>query len=382
MAERRTRPHRRGTLVLGMVWLLAGLVFGLLWLIAATQYLPLDVRPQSMQTLLTGASLLLPHGFLLLLAGCLLLCFGSWKQSFRLLSALVALSIMALWGSSWVKRPMLGGNANTRIRVMTWNVARLGEYCGSGDCSAEEAAAMECMGQTLDHHQPDLLALQEISLDRLEEIERSLGLRCRLSDKRPAWIDYEGRHISEHGGVAVCVPPDGSWTLQSLQNPSLPPDWYYIFTEVKHSHTGDVLNFLSVHFKPTHIDEEQVRQLFRGELSALPEASHAIAQTATEQSEQANRLLSTTAHFDDPTILAGDFNSTRDARIHHGLRTQFLDTWERGGWGYGASRVFAGIPLRIDYIYASTTHFRVQNARRDLSDCSDHHAVISTLRLN
>ena len=51
------------------------------------------------------------------------------------------------------------------------------------------------------------------------------------------------------------------------------------------------------------------------------------------QSDQAIALLHRMGRLKDPTLVAGDFNSTRDAALHVGLRRHLTDTWERAGLG-------------------------------------------------
>ena len=377
-------PEQMRTLALGVAWSAIAAALASLWGLGVLRWLPqLDTFPR-IAMLIASSSLVLPHSYLVLLAASLPLCFSQWRRPSRILSALIVASMLWQWGRSWVAWPAgpIRGDPTQSIQVATWNVARLGEFCGRSDCSVEEATAMACVGDVLAQHRPDMLALQEISLQRLRAFEETLGWHCRLPDGQVAWIDYAGNNVEYHGGVAVCVPQDGDWTLRSLQHPSLPPSWHYIFSEVHSSETGELLNFLSVHFKPPRLSEAHAWRVLSDGLEGLRRLGHALAETNVEQAAQASQLLSSAARFQDPTILAGDFNSTRDTTIHHGLRTQFTDSWEHGGWGYGASRVFAGIPLRIDYIYASTPHFSVKRSRRSSTGCSDHRAVFSTIRLS
>lgn len=379
------RPKQMRALVVGMAWSAITVALASLWVLTALRDVPQLSNAPRVAVLIASSSLVLPHSYLLLLIASLPLCFSQWRRAGRVLSALIVASMLWQWGRSWVAWPagLLGGApAAQHIRVATWNVARLGEFCGRSDCAAEESAAMACVGDVLAQQRPDMLALQEISLRRLNALEEALGWHCRLPDGQAAWIDYAGNKVEGHGGVAVCVPRDGDWTLQSLQHPSLPPSWHYIFSEVSSRETGALLNFLSVHFKPPRLNEEHAWRVLSDGLSGLRDLGRALAETNVEQAAQASQLLASAARFQDPTVLAGDFNSTRDTTIHHGLRTQFTDSWEHGGWGYGASRVFAGIPLRIDYIYTSAPHFSVERSRRSSRDCSDHRAVFSTISLN
>lgn len=362
----------RTTLLGWLVWLPLALGLAGLWLASA-----LSVRAEPLpwhraEAVLSVLSLVLPHLWLALLVVCVPLYFSPWRQ-FRVLLVLAAASMAWMWGRSWAGWPQRGAEGAPEIRVATWNVARLGEFCGRATCPTEEAEAMRCVGEALEAHRPDLLALQEVSLRRLKALEQALSWECRLSSGQPAWTDYEGQGIEKHGGLAVCIPRGGDWRLRSVKHPGLPPSWHYVFTEAQHA-DGTLINFLSVHFKPVSLQQP-------GDLLADVRGTvRAVARANMAQQKQASQLLETTERFNDPTILAGDFNSTRDTRTHHGLRKAFVDTFAQAGWGYGTSRTFV-LPLRIDFIYASQPHFAVRSARHTASGCSDHRLVLSTVQL-
>ena len=102
---------------------------------------------------------------------------------------------------------------------------------------------------------------------------------------------------------------------------------------------------------------------------------------AQAQAEETHALLSRVSKLNDPTVVAGDFNSPRDSEVHVQLRAHMRDTWEVGGWGPdGTVRLLDLIPMRVDYIYA-TDDFAVQ--RSEILDvaCSDHRPVLSELIL-
>jgi endonuclease/exonuclease/phosphatase (EEP) superfamily protein YafD len=87
--------------------------------------------------------------------------------------------------------------------------------------------------------------------------------------------------------------------------------------------------------------------------------------------------------FKDPTIVAGDFNSVRDAPLHGRMRARLRDAFEVAGWGPGFT-VWRGpeglLPFRIDYVYV-TEDFAVKSASAPAIDCSDHRPVLAELAL-
>jgi endonuclease/exonuclease/phosphatase (EEP) superfamily protein YafD len=102
---------------------------------------------------------------------------------------------------------------------------------------------------------------------------------------------------------------------------------------------------------------------------------------ADVQSDEADALLRRVRAMRDPTLVAGDFNSVRDASVHGAMRSTMFDVYERGAWGPGGSvRALGVVPLRVDYVYASD-HFRVTDARIPEIDCADHRPIYARLRL-
>jgi endonuclease/exonuclease/phosphatase (EEP) superfamily protein YafD len=100
-----------------------------------------------------------------------------------------------------------------------------------------------------------------------------------------------------------------------------------------------------------------------------------------DQGDQGVALMDRLGKLHDPTIIAGDFNSTRDTAIHAGLRKQLVDTWGRAGRGFGGTTMFLGwLPLRVDYVYV-TPDIAVHSARVVEADCSDHQGVVADLAL-
>ncbi|MFT5683272.1 MAG: endonuclease/exonuclease/phosphatase (EEP) superfamily protein YafD, partial [Myxococcota bacterium] len=108
------------------------------------------------------------------------------------------------------------------------------------------------------------------------------------------------------------------------------------------------------------------------------------ADAAARQSEQAQAVKDLVSGFSDPTIIAGDFNSTPDSAIHHDLRRVFTDSWDAAGWGFGSTRTVGMLPMRIDYIYTTdalrTRHVDTFDCRCDGDRlCSDHRGLTATV---
>lgn len=282
----------------------------------------------------------------------------------------IVLSAGLLYGPSWPARQEIA--AGEPVRVMTWNVQRL--WGGSEDAGDPTA----CVVETVRAEDPDLLALLEVSAEDVEALAGPLGLEC-------VHTDYLATGRPRAGGLAACARGD-DWTLVGgeAQRYVDPDDWHYVFSEM--AHDGRVLNLLAVHLNPYYpLSEGDVRAgvagLAQGQTAPLREVGRTGELVIRSQGAQSVHLLGRVARFQDPSLLVGDFNSTRDAALHTSLRRVLVDAWERGGRGFGGTvRLGGWIPLRIDYVYA-TDAFAVRGARVPARDCSDHRPVVTDLVL-
>lgn len=305
----------------------------------------------------TAAAFVLPRLWMLWLAVLGALLGLTWLRTLPLLRLVtgaqlagLGLVFLLVWGrAAW--GPLT--SAEPELVVMSWNVQRLGWD------SPERDARLDCVVAGVLAADPDLLVLLELTAEDLEELGPRLELSCEHSD-------YQGSGRTDHGGLAACTRGE-DWTL-GLRAPrrfKTDEPWYYVFTEAV-SEAG-TLNLMAVHLQPYGL-----AGVLAGERS--PEATSAGQQTA------ARDLLVRVGKLEDPTLIAGDFNSGRDAALHVALRRTLQDTFEAGAWGGAPSVEAMGwLPLRIDYVYA-TEDFEVVRSRVPALDCSDHRPVVSGLR--
>ena len=245
---------------------------------------------------------------------------------------------------------------------MSYNVRRLW-----GD-PTNEMPAGGCVAEVVRQEQPDVLSLLEVSRDNLDALENELGMECVHSP-------YHEASATDVGGLAVCALGD-TWQLAGgkptryLDN----NDWFYVFSEVQAA--GKVVNILAVHLYPYAVPARALR-----EGGNWLDVGRSSEETVRAQGAQSAALLERVERFRDPSVLAGDFNSTRDFALHRALRQHLTDTWEHGGFGFGSTVDLLGwLPLRIDYVYA-TEAFAVVESRVPEVACSDHRPVVTELVL-
>ena len=128
-----------------------------------------------------------------------------------------------------------------------------------------------------------------------------------------------------------------------------------------------------------HSIQASVLDFAAGNPGPLQNLHEAGVEVAKIQGAHAAALLERVGRFEDPTVVVGDFNSTRDMALHYLLREQLVDTYERGARGFGPTTYVGGwLPLRVDFIY-STPSIGVDGSQVQSRDCSDHRPVVSEL---
>lgn len=286
-----------------------------------------------------------------------------------ILFSLVLIICAFKYTNHWISSGATPSETAIDLKVMTWNLQRLGVL----DNPKASTSNIEKLISNIDSNKTDVLILQEISKKQIEQ----LGQNLNLSPENYQWTSY---YKGAYGGLAVLLLNNSSWTLINKQITNLPPSWKCIFTEMQHE-SGQTINVMGVHIAPPKVTdlhmEIAVKKLFHGDIAPFKEVLQRYVLQAKKQNKQIDKINKLVSSFKDPTIIAGDFNSTNQLPIHVTLRKSLSDAWLEGGNGAGATRYWAGVlPFRIDYIY--TTHqFKVSNTYLGKADFSDHNPVIS-----
>jgi endonuclease/exonuclease/phosphatase (EEP) superfamily protein YafD len=292
------------------------------------------------------------------------------RRTLPWLLAVVAVAAFSLWSPRWGHDALPDDGDD--VRVMSWNLRRL---WGGPDDGGDP---ISCVIATVTAAEPDVLTLLEVSRKDMDLLSGKLGLTC----VHHAYTEDGG---PKEGGLATCT-RGKRWSLGegSGQRFVDPDDWYYVSSEVRH---GDrVFNVLAVHLFPYRYVAKTIRSsltpLAHGDTQALAEVAARSELIAKSQADQSAALLERVDKFHDPTLVGGDFNSTRDSALHAALRQRMTDSWEHGGFGLGSTVfLFDWLPLRIDYVYASP-EFRVRSSDVPKVGCSDHRPVVSDLVLS
>ena len=221
----------------------------------------------------------------------------------------------------------------------------------------------------------DIVVIQEISKKQISQLRNYL----KLDPKNLQWTSYfEG----SSGGLAILLLNNNDWSMNNKNITNLPPEWKCVYSEIKHN-SGQKINLFGVHIVPPKVTGFQVKTAIKkgvlGKRTGVKKILNRYVKQAKKQTSQIDKLSNLMSSFKDPTIIAGDFNSTSQLPIHKELRNNLNDVWLEGGIGMGATRYWAGVlPFRIDYIY-TTNDFGVIKTSIGKAEFSDHNPVISKL---
>lgn len=304
------------------------------------------------------------------------------------------LGLAALWwaafGWTWGLPALPGGEPVVApIRVLSWNVQRL---LFEDD---DQGTALACVADGVRRAAPDVLVLLEVSARDVERLADRLGLDC-------AQADYTGSGDPRHGGLAVCV-DSRRWGLARRSARRFTEDraWYYLFAEIEERPPAEaprprvdaglsaadedgwgapparapgqrVFNVLAAHLHPYRLDPpDEVGDLSDPRADAVTDA----------QGAEAAALLRRVQRLDDPTLVAGDFNSARDTSLHLGLRRVLRDVHDvAGGRPRPTVKALGRLPVKVDYIYA-TPDIAVSAAAVGDEACADHRPVSAVVGL-
>lgn len=273
-----------------------------------------------------------------------------WR--FHVPALIGAAAFFVLYGAQLA--PRLPGDSAAGFTVMTYNVQR----CYKG---------IEGVLGAVRDADSDVLALQETGCpepdkeDLISRLESELGYACNFSP----YYEHE-----TSAGVAVCI--QTPMVISNVQRRTYHSEgqWSFLFSEM--SIGGRTVNVVVPHLVAFGISDTHPVREHRRIWNRLNWASRWHHRETAE-------LLRLVATFKDPTIMAGDFNSTPGQAIHWRMRHSMTDAFRARGSGLGATFRF-GLPIRIDYVYLSS-ELEPLAAEVGPAGASDHRPVIARVRL-
>lgn len=268
----------------------------------------------------------------------------------RHLGALVACGLIVLvYAGQFVPSSAKAGDEG--LVVMTFNVRH-------------SPARNQAIRSFVAAERPHILALQEVRRrqgdDDLLRLLASDGYTC---EHRPY---YEGKSW----GPALCARPPVVIGQVQRRTYHARGRWSYLFAEAHcNDHTVNLIvpHLLSYRIDPVSSPGDLVELLRR------------VRRARIWHRQETGELLRLIRGFRDPTIMAGDFNSTPEHAVHTRIRRHLRDAFREAGWGLGTTFHFI-LPIRIDYIYTSP-EIEVLESHVGPAGLSDHRPVLARVRL-
>lgn len=260
--------------------------------------------------------------------------------------------LTAAWLFVWLVG-MAGGPASAdELTVATFNINYANRSPPRMVAALREAAA-------------DIVFVQETT----DTTERLLAREFRGSHPHRLFLGDEGRYFAERSGVLSRYP------LRNIR--FVPPVDGGLFGTLLLETTidGRTVQLANVHLTPF-----QVRR------GGLPDVLRAMGQTEVVHAAEAARIVDSLPG-DAPVLVCGDFNSLAEFQAPSRMRgagwidsfaavTPAADEHPTWHWPAGGGQ----LRFRIDYIFHSS-HFETLSARVIPTTTSDHHLLVSRIRL-
>lgn len=262
----------------------------------------------------------------------------------------VLLVLWVLMGYN-VPPPRFGPPAGApRVRVLAYNIR--GGTRGFSSIAAQ-----------IDRYAPDVVVFSEAS-----GWSDDLRLQERLAQKLPGWNSI----------LATEVYIASRWPFAETEKRPLGPDNVkYQSPQREAARVRIQAPFGTFQVLGAHFYTSMHGWTLRRERRRLPRF---LNETAQARRLQADEILDWTREIQEPTLLAGDFNTPPTGHIYRDLLRRFGDSFRDAGWGWGYTYPSHRPLLRIDYIFHSP-HWTVTRCETGAAPGSDHRPVFAELAL-
>jgi endonuclease/exonuclease/phosphatase family metal-dependent hydrolase len=265
--------------------------------------------------------------------------------------------------------------------ILSWNVG--GKRRFTPDNKNKLMCIFTHINEWKKNHDSSIIFLQEVPQKDAESFEKYLKMQCY-------WTHYSCT-TKNCNGLLLCA--DDSWSFRLEQHREfLKGSRYgYLQLELLHKETQQRLNAINVHLESlyrtaTNFPEIKKRASVWKTIKEQPDISLILGflgEHANKKREEMDRLYDVLQQLNDPTIIAGDFNTPSSLWLHRRLQKDFIDAHRATGRGFGKTTFRWGfIANRINYLYASPELYWTGATTVDLSaTCSDHYPISSWFSL-
>ncbi len=270
------------------------------------------------------------------------------------------------------------------FRVMTYNVnATLGD---------EDIESMrKGLVEEIDRHNPDILCLQELSLQVFGQVHTTLDSLFDYTDNLPIlknqfrFTIYSKKPIRNFKGYKSLTEIDTIRIDKIKEEIELLNNWMPVHSAEIEIEPERWVTVFSCHLRSSaYTTARRSMEDDASWLEGLPlyYENYKIGQKLRNWEADNLRLhLEALESEDTPVIIAGDFNDWSGSYCLNTIRNGiYKDAWWEGGIGFGITYDEWHLKLRIDHILYSH-HFRLENVYVEKSDFSDHRPLVADFTL-
>jgi endonuclease/exonuclease/phosphatase family metal-dependent hydrolase len=269
------------------------------------------------------------------------------------------------------------------IRIMTWNVRSWDEFSTKKiGSSGHRLPMLELVGK----QQADVLCFQEFiepsdtSKSNIRYVQNQLQFPYYFFSR-----DHHDRSYKYQNGVIIFSKyPIIATTQKHFSANSTSNSESLISTDIQIN--GKMLRIFTTHLQSVLFKQKDFRsvEIIRNAEDSMLEASRSLAKKLKYalglRGYQADMVRGQLDASPYPLVICGDFNDVPNSYTYFHIRGKLQDAFIAKGFGIGRSYIHISPTLRIDYILPSK-EFSVIQTMKLASPYSDHHAVITDLRL-
>jgi endonuclease/exonuclease/phosphatase family metal-dependent hydrolase len=269
------------------------------------------------------------------------------------------------------------------IRIMTWNVRRWDEFMTKKVGGAGHRLPMFDL---VNQKNADILCFQEFYEPADSAKSNILYIRTKLGF--PYYFfsgNYRNRFTKYETGVVIFSKyPIVYTTEQKFSTNSLQQSESLISADVEFK--GKRIRIYTTHLQSVLFKPKDFRnvEIIRNAEDSMLEASRSLAKKLKYalglRGFQADMVRTQLDSCHYPMVICGDFNDVPNSYTYFHIRGKLQDAFISRCFGVGRSYVQISPTLRIDYIFPSKD-FTVIQTMKQVSPYSDHHAMLTDLRL-
>ena len=275
----------------------------------------------------------------------------------RYIITIICLSVLLVaiyfnWKYEVVAINLIGGEEDSELKVMTWNV-----HCSEG----ADIIRQRKIAEIILNEDADFVQLNEYNLDSCTVIDSLLKIKYPFTEEYQSHqicgdIFYSKRQMTNSGHVWIPIQGKSIQTIKATIRVA-----------------SDSVQILGVHMASNHYDGIAFEKEFQSDTTSYEKYKYA-QESRSFQAHWTKKAILESKH---PVIVMGDmndFNSSPplDTLMSCGLK----DSWWEGGNGYGSTYHDCWMLLRIDHILYSK-ELKLKSVKVKDTDLSGHNPVVA-----